>query len=312
LGIFMERARHGTLVMQSYWERGEKAPVAVCIGVQPGVLMGSFLAVPWGTSQYGWVGGLTGRPVEVLDGEVTGLTLPASAEIVIEGFCPPPSETMRLEGPFGETFGYYASGARDEPIIEVERIYHRKDPILVGAPPMRPPAGSSASYLFRAANVWTEIERAGLPDIQGVWMNPAGSSSLLSVVSIKQRYAGHAKQVALAAMSGRAGGGELGRFVIVVDDDIDPSDTDQVLWAIATRCDPEVDIDIIRQMTGHLLDPRLTPEKRNVEDTTGSRAAIIACKPYRWKGQFPRPVGTSPELRDRVLKNWPELFAQTK
>jgi len=116
------------------------------------------------------------------------------------------------------------------------------------------------------------------------------------------------KQVAQAAMGGRAGGGQLGRFVIVVDDDIDPSDIDQVLWAVSTRCDPETSIDIIRNCTTNHLDPRLTPEKRAAHDYSAARAVIDACRPYHWRDQFPLTVGTSPERQSQVLKDWPELF----
>jgi 4-hydroxy-3-polyprenylbenzoate decarboxylase len=308
LGIFVTDSHHGALIMQRYWEKGERAPVAVCVGVPAHVLLGSFLGVPWGVSEYSWAGGLAGRPVEVVEGEITGLPLPSSAEIVVEGFCPPPEGTRRLEGPFGETLGYYGSGAREEPVIEVELVQHRHDPILVGSPPMRPPASSSATHLFRAANLWTEIERAGIPDVRGVWMIPAGSSSLLAVVAIRQRYGGHAKQTGLAAMSGRAGGGQLGRFVIVVDDDIDPTDVDQVLWAVATRCDPVADIDVLRNCVSDFLDPRLSPDKRRRNDYTASRAVVVACRPYHWRDEFPKEVGTSAELRERVVGAWPDLF----
>jgi len=136
-----------------------------------------------------------------------------------------------------------------------------------------------------------------------LWVGPR-----LGVEQSRQRYGGHAKQTAQAAMGGRAGGGQLGRFVVVVDDDIDPSDVDQVLWAIATRCDPEVAIDIIRDTTTHYLDPLLPPEKRSAHNYTASRAIINACRPYHWKDQFPTPVGTSPELRSRILQSWPNLL----
>jgi UbiD family decarboxylase len=307
-GLFIEASHHGAIMLRRYWEKGESAPVAVCIGVQPAVLMGGSLAISWGLAEYRWAGGLIGAPVQIVRGEVTGLPLPASAEIVLEGYCPPPSEEKRLEGPFGETIGYYASGSREEPVIRVEALYHRRDPIVVGAPPLRPPASSSASYLFRAANLWNEIERSGVSDVRGVWMMPSGASSLLAVVSVKQRYGGHAKHVATAAMSGRAGGGQLGRFVIVVDDDVDPSDQEQVLWAISTRCDPEHDIDVIRGTTSHVLDPLLPPDKRAAGDFTASRAVIDACRPYHWRSQFPEVVGTSPELQAQVLEKWCNLF----
>jgi len=308
LGLMVEPAHQGAQIMRRYWESGRDCPVAVCIGTSPAVLMGSFLAMPWGMSEYGWAGALLGRPIEVVEGEVTGLPIPASAEIVIEGYVPPLSTESRIEGPFGETIGYYGSGASEQAIIKVKQVQHRRDPIVVGAPPMRPPASSSAAYLFRAANLWTEIERAGVPDVRGVWMNPAGSSSFLAIISIHQRYAGHVKQTAQAAMGGRAGGGQLGRFVIVVDDDIDPSDIDQVLWAVSTRCDPETSIDIIRNCTTNHLDPRLSPEKRANGDYSAARAVIDACRPFHWRDRFPRAVGTSAEYQAQILRDWPELF----
>jgi 4-hydroxy-3-polyprenylbenzoate decarboxylase len=308
MGLYVQRSHHANLIRTHYWDRGEACPIAVCIGVQPALLMGAFLAIPYGVSEYQWAGGLSGKPIEVVTSDLTGLPLPASAEIVIEGYCPPPGSTQRMEGPFGETIGYYASGAREEPIIKVTRISHRRDPILVGAPPLRPPASSSATYLFRAANIWSDVERAGIPDVRGLWMHPAGGSGLISIISIKQRYPGHAKQAALTVMSGRAGG-QQGRFVIVVDDDIDPSDIDQVLWAVATRCDPATNIDVLRDMITPDLDPRITPTQRDQGDWTTSRAIVNACRPYAWIQEFPDPVGTSPELQARVLKDWPELFA---
>lgn len=308
LGLMVQPQHQGALIMRRYWESGRDCPVAVVIGTSPAVLMGSLMAIPWGTSEYAWAGAASGRPVEVVEGEVTGLPVPASAEIVIEGYVPPPSVETRTEGPFGETLGYYGGGESEQPVIRVAQVQHRRDPIVLSAPPLRPPASSSASYLFRAANLWSEIERVGVPDVRGVWMHPAGSSSFLAIISIRQRYGGHVKQVAQAAMGGRAGGGQFGRFVIIVDDDIDPSDIDQVLWAVSTRCDPETSIDIIRGCASNYLDPRIPPEKRENRDFTMARAIIDACRPYHWRERFPRPVGTSRELQAQVLRDWPELF----
>lgn len=307
LGLYIEPAHHARLIMQRYWEQAKDCPIAVAIGVQPAVLMGAFLGIPWGVSEYRWAGGLIGRPIEVARGEFTGLAIPASAEIVIEGSCPPPDVESRIEGPFGETIGYYASDPEPRPVIRVAQVQYRRDPILVGSPPMRPPASSSASYLFRAANLWSQIERAGVPEVRGVWMIPAAGSSALAVVSIRQRYGGHVKQAGQAAMSGTGGGSLLGRYVIVVDEDIDPSDVDQVLWALATRSDPAESIDIVRQCTSQYLDPRLSPEQRAAGDYTSSRAIIDACRPYTWRERFPRPVGTSPELQAQIRQAWPDI-----
>ncbi len=309
LGLYMDPPHHGNLLLQRYWERGEAAPIAVCLGVQPAVLMSAALSVPWGVSEYRWAGGLQGHPVETIRGEFTDLPLPASSEIVLEGTCPPPRQESRLEGPFGETTGYYASDPDERPVIRVQAIHHRRNPILLGAPPLRPPASSSASYLFRAASVWNQMERSGVPEVRGVWMMPAGGSSALAVISIRQRYGGHVMQAAQAAMSGGGGGGQFGRFVIVVDEDIDPSDIDQVLWAVATRCDPEDSIEIIRHCTSQPVDPRIPPERRAAGDYVMSRAVVDACRPFRWHGQFPRSVGVSPELQDQIRRDWSQLFS---
>jgi 4-hydroxy-3-polyprenylbenzoate decarboxylase len=97
--------------------RSEPCPVAVVVGSDPLLFIASTLEVPYGMSEYAWAGGLRGRPFEVIKGPVTGLPIPAQAEIVLEGFAYPGEEEM--EGPFGEWTGYYASSARPEPVIRV-------------------------------------------------------------------------------------------------------------------------------------------------------------------------------------------------
>jgi 4-hydroxy-3-polyprenylbenzoate decarboxylase len=101
---------------------------------------------------------------------------------------------------------------------------------------------------------------------------------------------------------------QMGRFVIVVDDDVDPSDSDQVLWALTSRCDPATSIDIVRKQSTPNLDPRLTPEQRATGDLTTSRAILNACRPFTWMKDFPEPVGTSRELQERMYRDWPEVL----
>jgi 4-hydroxy-3-polyprenylbenzoate decarboxylase len=268
----------------------------------------SFLAYPWGTEEYGIAGALLGEPLQVVTGKYTGLPIPAHAEIVIEGEYPPPEVETREEGPFGEWPGYYASGARKEPVIKVKRIMHRNNPIIVGSPPMKPPAGGTAVHVVRASNVWHELDRLGIPGIRGVWNMRAGGSRYLTVISVEQKYSGHARQVAMAAMSGEEGASH-GRFVIVVDEDIDPTNDEDVLWAIATRCDPATSIEILAGCWSAPLDPGIPPERKAKGDYTNSRAIILACRPYYWKKDFPRVNRASDELRAATLKKWSYLFA---
>ncbi len=308
LGLHIVSGHQGNLIRQAYWAEGKSCPVAVVFGAHPLVWMPSFLAFPWGTEEYNIVGGLLGEPLQVITGEYTGLPIPAHAEIAVEGDYLAPEVESRIEGPFGEWRGYYGSGAHDEPVLKVKRVMHRRDPIIVGAPPLKPPACDPATYVMRSANIWYEMERLGLPGIKGVWHMRAGGSRFFNVISIEQKYAGHAKQVAMAAMSGPEGAWE-GRFVIVVDDDIDPTNDEDVLWAMGTRCDPGSDIEILRGCWTTGSDPRLHPEQKAKGDLTCAKAIVLACRPYYWKKDFPRVNKASEELRATTLKKWSQLLA---
>src|SRR2546425_429217 len=144
-----------------------------------------------------------------------------------------------------------------------------------------------------------EGRHMGLPNVKGVWCHEAGGGRLFNIIAIKQAYAGHAKQAALAA-SQCAAGNYLGRYVVVVDDDIDPSSTFDVIWAIATRSDPERSIDIIRRAWSGPLDPAIRPGQKGLN----SRAIIDACRPWEGRAEFPPVAEASPELLDETFRKW--------
>jgi len=308
LGIYIAPGRHGSIICHKYWQQGKSCPVVVVFGAHPLLFIPAARAVPWGFSEYDVAGGFLERPVEVIEGKFTGIPIPASAELAIEGECPPPSEQVHDEGPFGEATGYYASGRQSIPVIRVKRVLYRNDPINLGAPPLKPPATWSISRELSSANLWLDLERQGIPEIKGVSMMRSG---YIAVVAIRQRYGGHARQVAMAAMSGPQGVWNCRFGVIVVDDDIDPTNEGDVMWAVATRCDPVEAIHIIPDTLGNWLDPIIPPEKRARGDITKSRAMIIACRPYKWIKEFAPVVGASKELRKATLEKWTSLF-QTK
>jgi len=239
-------------------------------------------------------------------GEYTGLPIPASAEIAIEGECIPGD--TRMEGPFGEWTGYYASGAREEPIIRVKKLMYRNDPIILGSPPVRPP---SNQHYFRgitkSGNIWDALERAGVPDIKGVWCHEVGGSFLFNVISIKQRYPGHAKQAALIASQCREGV-SVGRFIITVDEDIDPANLEEVVWAMCTRCDPERSVDIIRRCLSSPLDPAFNKNDPAFK-ALSSRAIVDACKPFEWIEDFPETVQIDPQKKKEIERKWQRLFS---
>jgi UbiD family decarboxylase len=151
------------------------------------------------------------------------------------------------------------------------------------------------------------LEKANMMDIKGVYVHGPGNR-IIAVISLKQRYLGHAKQVATLAGAFLQGGACTGRYIITVDEDIDPSNLDEVLWAVCTRCDPEKYIDIVPGFLTSPLDPMLDPEKRARKDFTTAKVFINACKPYHWKDTFPPVNVAGPELRENVLSKWSGLF----
>ncbi len=193
-------------------------------GEDPALFIAGFEYLPDGQSEYEFAGAIKGAPIEVCDGPQTGLPIPASAEIIFEGRLLPMSEATLPEGPFGEFTGYYAAEARPGPVMEVTAIHHRNDPILLGSPPMKPPR-FHFGLPFRAATIWSNLEAAGVTDVVGAWQHV---SQLMTVVALRQRYDGHAKRAALVA----AAHSYMARIVVVVDEDIDPSNLADVMWAV--------------------------------------------------------------------------------
>ena len=303
VGLYITPSKTGAVIRKKYWERGQACPVAVSMGQEPVMFLAAapMLGQKRGLFKYELVGHVRGAPVEVVREQVTGLPIPATAEIVIAGEVPPPEVESRDEGPFGEWTGYYASGTRPEPVIKVKALYHRNNPIILGMPPVRHRhTGSHFQLPTHAPNDKEKLQKAGITDVLDVWRLGVPG---VTVVQIRQRYPGHAMKAALAAS-----GDYMGRFVVVVDEDINPRDREDVLWAMGTRCDPETSITILKDCPSSSLDPRVPPEQKKRGDLTSSRAIIIACKPYEWIKDFPRTNIASPELRSQVLAKWKDLI----
>jgi len=302
VGLWMSPGKQGRQIRDKYFAMGKPCPVAISCGHDPLLFLAAGNELRYGLSEYDYAGGHRGRPFEVIETELYGLPVPASAELVLEGEMLPGD--VAPEGPFGEFTGYYAGGRSDQPVVRIKRIYHRDDPIMTVASPIRPPSNFSYSKcVMKAGMIWDEVERAGLSGVQGVWCHEAGAARLFNVISIKQAYAGHAKQAGLLAAACQSGS-YLGRFVVVVDDDIDPTNTFDVLWAMSTRCDPVEDIDIIRNAWSGPLDPRIPRG-----ETRNSRAVISAVRPYQRLSEFPPVAEASPELRDQVAEKYADVLS---
>jgi 4-hydroxy-3-polyprenylbenzoate decarboxylase len=296
LALYMAPGRHGRIHMEKYFARGEKCPIAISFGHDPLLFILGGMQVPTDVSEYEYAGGIRKEPLKVMPGPMTGLPLPYDSEIVIEGEISP--DDNGPEGPFGEYTGYYGGAERTEPIIRVSALYHRDSPIICGAAPGRPPMDTTYWEQFQvAARIWTQIEAAGVPDVKGVWCHFPGANFFI-VVSITQRYAGHAKQAALLASQCHAGA-HMNRYVVVVDDDIDVTNINDVLWAMCTRTDPVRDIDITTDSWSQRLDTAIEPGTN-----LNSKAIINACRPYHRLTTFPAVAEASPEERKRVLEKW--------
>jgi 4-hydroxy-3-polyprenylbenzoate decarboxylase len=301
-GIYIGPGKHAGFHRQKYFSRNMPLPVNVVLGSDPLEWFAAACPVPAGVCEFDYAGGLRAKPVKVITSDITGLPYPADAEIVLEGEIRPGE--VKQEGPFGEWPGYYASASHLEPFIRVKRVLFRNDPILSCSNPARPPhTGTLLRAITRSAHVWEEMEKAGVPDVRGVWSHEPGPRQF-TVIAIKQRYPGHAKQAGVIA-SQCFSGGYQNRFTIVVDDDIDPTRIDDVVWALSTRCDPEIDIDILRRCWSSSLDPMIPPDSKV---WLNSRAVIDACRPYEWMKDFPEVAETSPELRRAVLKKFGRGF----
>lgn len=303
--VFIEPGKHGDMIRQKYWDRGEDCPMIVSVGQAPvlGSVAGWRLA--YGVSELEMAGGRLGRPIQTVQGQVTGLPIPADAELVFEGFMPPPDVESRPEGPFGEWPGYYASDTRPEPVLKVKAVYHRHDPIITSQPPAKPtlPGRQDRNQILPSAAIWDALEAAGVPGIRGVWKLQGGGSYFITVVAIEQMHPGHAKMAGMVA-SGCGPGAYMTRMTIVVDDDIDITNPVEVLWAMSTRWDPKTQTDIVDGCWTGLVDPRLSPSQRENGDVTNSRCIIYAVRPYHWRDQFPKVNRVPREYAEEVRAKW--------
>jgi UbiD family decarboxylase len=220
---------------------------------------------------------------------------------------PPPEVESRLEGPFGEWPGYYTVGTKgtadEQPVIRVKAIYYRNDPILLNMAPQWPGAPHH-SVRFEGGILWEQLEAAGVPGIVGTYVH----NSFMVVIAIKQQYAGHAKQAAMAVL-GSAASARNGRYVVIVDEDIDPSNMKEVIWAMTTRVECNTDIEIVDNCWATPLDPRMSPDRTANGPFTTSRAIFSAVRPWAWKDKFPPVNRIGKDQMDAILKKYGDTFA---
>jgi UbiD family decarboxylase len=307
VGYFVEPHHHGMIIAKKYWARGKTCPVVACYGQEEELFQAATASAPWGRSEFDIAGGLKGEPIETIKGELTGLPIPARAEIAIEGEVPPPEVDSRVEGPYREWPGYYSQEPNPQPVIHIKAVYHRNDPIMTG-PPASNRNISVGTVAHAAIAVWEALDRTALPGVRGVW---AHANGLFIVISLKQEFAGHAKMALLTATAAR-GSNSAYRYYVVVDEDIDPTNLNDVLWAMTTRCVPEEQIDIVRATVSTRVDPLISPKKREIGDLTCGRVLINACKPWDWIEQFGKSMTFTPEFYRQINEKWGHLLTDKR
>ncbi|HEY3115909.1 MAG TPA: UbiD family decarboxylase, partial [Chloroflexota bacterium] len=300
VSIYINPDNHGLLHQEKYFKAGKPCPVLISLGHDPLLFAVASRRMPSGYCEYDFMGAIRGEPVDVIVEPHTGLPMPASSELVLAGEIH--ADDIRPEGPFGEVFGYYASGVQQLPTVEVKAVYYRNDPIILGNPPPRPPrqVGGGGGLALLSGEGMADRIKASVSGVKDVFSHQLALGHL-AAVSIEQQYPGHAMQAGLA-LSG--GPGHRPRYAIVVDDDVNIRDLPELLWAMCTRTDPIKDIHIIERTTSSPVEPIIPAWENNLM----SRCIIDATRPYEWKDQFPKTVDIAPELRARVAEKWADAI----
>ena len=284
------------------WQKaypGKPFPVSVALGADPATILAAVTPVPDTLSEYAFAGLLRGSKTEVANCLINDLQVPASAEIVFEGFIYP-GETAP-EGPFGDHTGYY-NEVDDFPVFTIERITQRQAPIYHSTFTGRPP--DEPAVLGVALNeVFVPILQKQFPEIVDFYLPPEGCSYRMAVISMKKQYAGHAKRVMLGTWS-YLRQFMYTKFVIVVDDDINVRNLEDVIWAITTRMDPARDLTILENTPIDYLD------FASPVSGLGSKVGFDATN--KWPGEtnreWGRPIVMSPEIIKKVDAMWDTLF----
>ena len=284
---------------------GRAFPVAVALGADPATMLGAVTPVPDSLSEYQFAGLLRGAKTEIARCIGSELSVPATAEIVLEGHIQPDSGhasgyEMALEGPFGDHTGYY-NEREWFPVFTIDRITMRRDPIYhstyTGKPPDEP------AVLGVALNeVFVPLLRRTFPEIADFYLPPEGCSYRMAIVSIRKQYSGHAKRVMFGVWSFLRQF-MYTKFIVVTDDDINVRDWKEVIWAITTRVDPVRDTLLVDNTPIDYLD------FASPVAGLGGKMGIDATN--KWPGEtqreWGRPIAMDPAVKARVDAIWGEL-----
>jgi len=253
LGIQAVPSHDIGLHLRAAEERGENLPVAIAVGCDPIIMAMAATPLAYDQSEYEMAGALQGEAYRIVTiGE--NLDVPWGAEYVLEGEII--AGLREPEGPFGEFTGHY-SGGRAEPVVQVKRVWHRRDPIFetlyLGMP------WTELDYMIGLCTcvpIYDQLKQAFPNEVMAV--NAMYTHGMVTIIAVKPRYGGFAKAVGMRAMTTPHGLGYC-KFVILVDADVDPFNLPQVMWAISTKVQPGQDVVTVPGLSVVALDPVSTP-----------------------------------------------------
>ena len=265
LGLHMAR-RHSREIVRRHEAAGRNTPVVIVVSHHPAFFLGTLNSAPFDADDYEVIGSIMGENVRLTASESWGedFLVPADADLLIEGEVL--AGCREVEGPFGEYHGH-TGPQRSGWVIEVKAITNRE-----GACYQSIFVGHADNWMLgaipREATIYKRI-KASLPNVRGVHLANSGCGRHNCYISLKQSVAGQATQAAQIALATA----DFVKNVVVVDDDIDPYNEQEVWWAIATRAQPEEDVDILRGVSYKALDPSMK------EEGVGSKMIIDATIP---------------------------------
>jgi len=302
-----------------YRDAKNRMPVAIAHGWHDALPFCAGSPFPKHVCEWDMIGAIIGQPVELVDCETVPLQVPATAEIVVEGWIDPDPATFMMEGPFADYPGYLGGKPSPKPVVDVTAVTHRNDPILrgalEGARPGFPSEDSPLCAYSWSAIAWNMLEDAGVAGVLDVWMPPVSTGTNI-VVQIRKRYRGHATQVG-HALWGTAAGQWFFKNVTVVEEDIDIRDPVALDWAIAFRVNAgRGDVLIHGPTFGSVLDPSTLPDDRNVATYgTGKWHRMLVDATRSWEHEAREEFGgkrypplnkITPKLEKKIKKRWAE------
>lgn len=278
---------------------GKRFPVAVAIGADPATTLAAVTPVPDTLSEFQFAGILRGAKSRVAHCLTHDLQVPATAEIILEGYIEPDLEMS--EGPFGDHTGYYNS-VEKFPVFTIERITHRHNPVYQATYMGKPPEDEPSVLAAALNEIFIPLLQEQFPEIIDFYLPPEGCSYRLAVVSIKKAYPGHARRIMFGIWSWLRQF-TYTKFIIITDDDINVRNWNEVIWAMTTRMDPVRDTLLVESTPVDYLD------FASPVSGLGSKMGFDATG--KWQGECNRtqgrPISMTAEIQRRIDTIWDEL-----